>query len=668
MIELSDLYRCIEANFEFLLALDAGGRVLHASSFLARTGSDQEVALVGQALEQVLTPTSLRSFRAGMAQAREGHRAVVLYAPRAFPSTGIPLKVGHLESADGPLYMCFGSQLDQLGTLEEWEKNERVKELACIYAVADWIEVSHSVREFFERLPELLCRGFCYPEDIEIHSLYASETYGAPLTSQHTVSTRLVVHRQAAGEIRVAYRDDAHALLPEEQKMLSEIGRMLSLALERKELRERLSLKQAEEADYSQRIAELEREIAQREKDLEDQSQRLATVNSYLERVNRSWEESRTWLETVFAGMPDDAALIDRDRTVVMASHRQVAEGARCYEVFFGRDTPCRDCRLARVLRDKAPVTLTIEHENRVLEVHALPVFSKEREVDGILEYYRDVTREKMYEQQIRQADRLAALGQLVSGIGHEINNPNQFIRGNVKILKQALEDVLPIVDAWHAEHPDLKVARLPYPFFRKHVMTLVDDMAHGSERIKGIVEGLKRFARRDEGLLIDTVEVNTLVEACTRLVHNEVHKHADIVLDLSPDVPTFIGNAQKIEQVIVNLLVNASQAMPDDRRGRITVRTRAEAGDVVVEVEDDGKGMNESTMKQIFEPFFTTKRARGGTGLGLAITYRIVEEHRGRIAVRSAPGVGTTFTIHIPAGRPPAPEARSQAAPGAGA
>ncbi|MBN1335437.1 MAG: PAS domain-containing protein [Deltaproteobacteria bacterium] len=658
MIETADIYRCIEAYFEFVLAVDDEERVCYTSPFLQRTGSDQAVVLVGKRLEDVLAPASLRSFRAGMAQAREGHRAFVLYTPRAFLSTSIPLKVGHLENEDGHVFVLFGSQLDQLGTLEEWEKHERAKELACIYAVADWIEVSRSVREFFERLPELLSRGFCYPEAIVVWSLYGGETYGEPITSEHAVSTRLVVHRQPSGEIRVAYRDDAHALLPEEQKMLSEIGRMLSLALERKELRERLTLKQAEEADYSQRIADLEQEIAQRELELEDQHQRLATVNSYLERTNRSWEESRTILETVFAGMPDDAALIDRNRNVVMASHREVAAGSRCYDVFFGRSTPCPDCRLARIVQEKAPVTLTIEHEDRVLEVHALPVFSKEHEVDGILEYYRDVTREKMYERQIRQADQLASLGQLVSGIGHEINNPNQFIRGNVKIIRQALEDLLPIVDAWHAEHPDFKVARLPYPFFRKHIMTLVDDMAHGSERIKSIVEGLKRFARRDEGLLIDTVEINTLVEACTRLVHNEIHKHAEIVLDLSPDVPTFTGNAQKIEQVVVNLLVNASQAMPEDRRGRITVRTRAEDGNVVVEVEDDGKGMNESTLKQIFDPFFTTKRAKGGTGLGLAIAYRIVEEHRGHIAVRSAPGVGTTFTLCIPVGRPPAPDA----------
>ena len=134
--------------------------------------------------------------------------------------------------------------------------------------------------------------------------------------------------------------------------------------------------------------------------------------------------------------------------------------------------------------------------------------------MDGILEFYRDVTLEKTYDQQLQQADKLASLGQLVSGIGHEINNPNQFIRGNIKIVKQAIEDMLPIVDEYYAAHPDLKIARLNYDFLREHIMTLVDDMAHGSERIKAIVEGLRTFARKDEGLLVDKVDINTLIEA----------------------------------------------------------------------------------------------------------------------------------------------------------
>jgi len=333
-----------------------------------------------------------------------------------------------------------------------------------------------------------------------------------------------------------------------------------------------------------------------------------------------------------------------------MTNREDVNTGTFCYASFFGRERPCEDCRLARILRDKTPVTLTMKRDNQFLQVHALPIYNQEHKVDGIMEFYRDVTLEKTYEQQLQQADKLASLGQLVSGIGHEINNPNQFIRGNIKILKQSLEDLLPIVEEYVTVHPDLKVAKLNYDFWRKHIMTLVDDMDHGSQRIKGIVEGLRTFARKDEGLLVDTIDINTLIEASARLVHNEVHKHADIQFDLAEELPALTGNAQKIEQVLVNLLVNAGQAMRDDVRGLITVRTRAEDSDVCIDIEDNGVGMNEKTQKQIFDPFFTTKRAKGGTGLGLAIVYRILEEHGGIISVKSKQGSGTTFTIRIPA------------------
>jgi len=137
-------------------------------------------------------------------------------------------------------------------------------------------------------------------------------------------------------------------------------------------------------------------------------------------------------------------------------------------------------------------VATTIKHGERYLQVQATSVFNGEHEVEAIVEFYRDVTLEKTYERQIQQADKLAALGQLVSGIGHEINNPNQFIRGNIKIVRQGLEDMLPIIDAHYRDHPDLRIARLKYDFYRKHVLTLMDDMAHGSDRIKQIVDALR--------------------------------------------------------------------------------------------------------------------------------------------------------------------------------
>jgi signal transduction histidine kinase len=350
----------------------------------------------------------------------------------------------------------------------------------------------------------------------------------------------------------------------------------------------------------------------------------------------------------MFKAIPDEVVLIDRNRRVVMTNREGITPGNYCYQSFFGRERPCEDCRLARILKDKTPLMISVKHGDRYFQVHALPVY-REDEVDGILEFYRDVTIEKTYDQQLQQADKLASLGQLVSGIGHEINNPNQFIRGNIKIIKQAIEDMLPIIDEHYQAHRDLKIARLNYDFLREHIMTLVDDMAHGSERIKAIVEGLRTFARKDEGLLVDKVDMNTLIEASTRLVHQEVHKRADVELHLAEGLPTFVGNSQKIEQVLINLIVNASQAMPDDRKGLIIVKTCTQDDHIVVDIKDNGQGMAEKTMKQIFDPFFTTKRARGGTGLGLAISYRIIQEHGGRISVTSRPGEGSTFTIRIP-------------------
>ena len=146
-------------------------------------------------------------------------------------------------------------------------------------------------------------------------------------------------------------------------------------------------------------------------------------------------------------------------------------------------------------------------------------------------------------------------------------------------------------------------------------------------------------------------MEINTIIEATTRLVHKEVHKRAEIELDLGSNLQTFKGNAQKIEQVLINLIVNASQSIPDNTKGRIIVRTMKQNSHLVAQIVDNGCGMNEKTMKQIFDPFFTTKRAKGGTGLGLAIVFRIVEEHGGTISVNSKQGVGTTFTIKIPVG-----------------
>jgi len=631
-VTLANVYSLFEKSFEYLLILDDKGTISHISADLAKeTAEIGNGDFSGKPANEVFSDASFGILRSTMdkLETNDGRESLIWKTESGRPS--ILLMAVMETTPSGRLFMFWGSRfaaLDSLTYTDDEKRLERAKELACIYAVAEWIEVSSSIETFFTHLPRHLRDGMHYPEHVLVYSIYQGREYGTMPDVKSVITTDLVVADQAQGSICVAYDSDNIEFLPEEQRMLDEIARMLVHGLERKELKETTETRQAE---------------------LRRQRTKLETLNSYLDRINRGFEESQTRLETIFQAIPDTVAIIDRDHNVVMTNNDKYVSGDKCYKTFFGSERPCLDCRLSKVLKHKTPVTLEIKHDERFYEVHALPIFDKHHEVDGIIEFYRDTSDKKHYQQQLQQADKLASLGQLVSGIGHEINNPNQFIRGNITIIQQALEDILPLIDDYHADHPDLKIARLNYDFFRTHILTLVQDMANGSERIKSIVEGLKRFARRDEGLLIDKVDLNALIRESVRLAHNQLHKTADIELTLADNLPDFTGNVQKIEQVLINLIINASQAMPEQRRGVIEVITECDDTDVIARVRDNGCGMSESTIKQVFDPFFTTKRARGGTGLGLSIVYRILEEHGGTIAISSTLGEGTTFTMKIP-------------------
>ncbi|HTT71618.1 MAG TPA: ATP-binding protein [Anaeromyxobacteraceae bacterium] len=253
---------------------------------------------------------------------------------------------------------------------------------------------------------------------------------------------------------------------------------------------------------------------------------------------------------------------------------------------------------------------------------------------------------------QLIQAEKQASLGQLVAGIAHEINNPIQFIHGNMSILSEAFDDILPLLDDTATGHPELRVARLEYPFFRKQVAVLLKDLVDGAARIAALVRDLKAFARRDEGRLDEEVDLNEAVRSSLRLLHNQL-KHFRVEEQLEPALPHLRGNATQLQQVVVNTLQNAVEACDHRAGARIRVRTRTEPGQgqVRLSIEDSGSGMTEEVKGRIFDPFFTTKQRTGGTGLGLAITYGIVQQHRGQIEVESRVGQGTTFHYLLPLG-----------------
>ncbi|OGP57514.1 MAG: hypothetical protein A2V67_06780 [Deltaproteobacteria bacterium RBG_13_61_14] len=253
-------------------------------------------------------------------------------------------------------------------------------------------------------------------------------------------------------------------------------------------------------------------------------------------------------------------------------------------------------------------------------------------------------------QKQLVQAEKLASLGQLVSGCAHEINNPIQFILGNMRILKESFEDLFPLLERETRNRPDLTIARLSHEMFVKHIPILLGDMTTGAERIRDIILDLKTFARLDEGRLDEEVDLNEVAQICERLVHNKIKRYR-VEEKLAPQLPKVRGSRNKLEQVVMASLINAAEALGNLRNGTIQIATRieAEAKSVSLSISDNGPGMTEEVKSRIFDPFFTTKQRTGGTGLGLSISHGIIKEHGGYIEVRSRIGKGATFIFHLP-------------------
>ncbi len=394
----------------------------------------------------------------------------------------------------------------------------------------------------------------------------------------------------------------------------------------------------------------LEKTIQKRTADLENQKNLLVKKNAELVSLTEKLKESKSKLQTLFDAITDQVVMIDREFNIKMANRKEGAEGGKCFAKIFHLERPCETCPGAMVFREKKPITTEEKYGDDYYLLQAYPIFDDQGEVEGVLEFSRLITQQKNMELQLMQTDKLASLGQLVSGIAHEINNPNTFIRGNVSIIQEAMRDILPILDEHARNEKNLQIARLNYDVFRGNILILLEDMAQGANRIKTIVDGLRKFAKRDDGVLNDEVDINEIIQSCLRLVANQIGRKAKVKLDLDANIPKIKGNFQRLEQVVVNILINASQAI-DKKIGAIAIRTAylEGEGENLLSISDDGKGIDEKTLKQIFDPFFTTKRNQGGTGLGLSIAYGIIKEHKGRIEVESKPGAGTTFSIHLP-------------------
>jgi PAS domain S-box-containing protein len=372
-----------------------------------------------------------------------------------------------------------------------------------------------------------------------------------------------------------------------------------------------------------------------------------ARAGSELERIQFQdrLERTRDFLRKTLDAVPDPLFVTDR-------AHRWVAVN-RAFCRFLGRDeglllgSSCRDflpAQEAEALWRHDEQVFTSgepsETEENLTDHSGLvrtlvtqkAVFTDPAGDSFLITTIRDITERRNLEMQLRLADRMVSIGTLAAGVAHEVNNPLAYVCSNLSFMEQLLTQ------------PQVPAEELP------ELREVLAETQEGIRRVRTIVQDLKTFARSDEGRL-GPVDVHQTIDGALRLVRRELQYRAELECALEP-VPAVHGNEGRLGQVLVNLLVNALQAFTGNEpgRNRVRVRTRLQgAGQVVVEVEDNGPGMSPEVRQRIFDPFFTTKPAGVGTGLGLSICQSIMQSMQGLIQVESELGRGSLFRLVLP-------------------
>jgi two-component system NtrC family sensor kinase len=320
-----------------------------------------------------------------------------------------------------------------------------------------------------------------------------------------------------------------------------------------------------------------------------------------------------------------------------------------------------RTRELEAALHENEEITRALQHAKAQMEIDieerkrintALEMEKEEQKV--LIRQLEDV------HSQLLQSEKLASIGQLAAGVAHEINNPIGFINANLGALDRYVGALLRLIDAYAATDPllaaesalkqaiDAVKADVDFAYVREDVGALIAESIDGTARIRLIVQDLRDFSRIGETDW-QLADLHAGIDSTLNVVRNEIKYKAEVIREYGP-LPMVECIPSQLNQVFMNLLVNAAQAISD--RGAITIRTACDGDRVSIAVTDTGSGMAPETRSRIFDPFFTTKPVGAGTGLGLSVSYGIVEKHGGCIEVDSVPGAGSTFTVRLPVQR----------------
>lgn len=361
--------------------------------------------------------------------------------------------------------------------------------------------------------------------------------------------------------------------------------------------------------------------------------ERLRQQQKRLQHINNELVISRNKLEAFFDGITTPISIQDINYNIVAANYaarryfEKSAEeiiGSKCYKVFFDRDRPCLECMAQDCLHTKLPFTAERQDAKGIitfsLNFYPIPVPKDSSLI--FLEFFQDITKQKTLQEELIQSEKLAGIGTLVSGIAHEINNPLGGILGTADLILAESEE-------------------------GTTVREYAQDIIRYAQNAADVIKDLMTYSRKNRSAS-EMINIVNVLENSLKMAMRGIDFRSVTVRKNYNQTDLIQANAIEIQQVLLNLIVNAVQAMNGD--GVLSLDVKQEDSDIIIVVQDTGKGIEKENIDKVFNPFFTTKEPGVGTGLGLSIAYHIISKAGGRILLDSEAGKGTTFTIILPA------------------
>ncbi len=366
---------------------------------------------------------------------------------------------------------------------------------------------------------------------------------------------------------------------------------------------------------------------------LEQVADQLAVTLENARLNSEVWQHKQEW-EITFSAVTDLLLFINRDYRIQRVNQAVIdfftmpeeeILNQKCYRLFYGRESKCNPCLADQVVRtQKTAYQQSRTRFNRVLDIFAYPAYTEKGDPYGVTYYAKDVTR-------FVDSIKFVSLGEMSAGVAHELNSPLTAIVGNSQLLLRETDPGEP-----HYQ--------------------LITDIKNSGMRCQRIIQNLLTFSRQEE-YTFEEIDLNKVVESALGLLSYQIEKsNIELVTRPAPSLPRFLGNEHGLEQIIINLLLNAKDAINSRiaagetrEKGKIVIETSSSDKVIAVHVRDNGIGIDYDDLPQVFNPFFTTKRVGRGTGLGLSVSLGIAQSHGGMIDVESIEGGGSQFSLILP-------------------